>query len=116
MAGSETPCPLDVADGLERAGGEMDFYKELLDLLLEDVPPRIVELRAAAAAADPVKVAGVAHAIKGAAANLAATPLREAALTLEMKGREGVAAGLEPMIERLDAELARLAEFVKTIC
>jgi HPt (histidine-containing phosphotransfer) domain-containing protein len=105
--------PLDLEDGLARAGGELEFYRELLDLLLEDVPPRIGELRSAIGAGDPERVARTAHAIKGAAANLSAHPLRDAAYKLEMKGREGRAAGLEPFVAELEAEFARLSEHVR---
>ncbi len=107
--------PLDLDDGLARAGGELEFYRELLDLLLEDVPPRISELRGAIAAGDAGRVARTAHAIKGAAANLSAHPLREAAYQLEMKGREGRAAGLEPLVAELETEFVRLAEHVRSL-
>ncbi len=114
MTVTELCCPLDVEEGLARAGGEQDFYKELLDLMLEDVPPRLEELRSAVKSADPVRVASVAHAIKGAAANLAALPLRDAAFRLESKGRQGATTGLDPLVDELTREFDRLAEYVKS--
>ena len=79
----EYTCPLDVEDGLARAGGEMDFYKELLDLFLEDVPPRMDELRLAATARDPGRVAAAAHGIKGAARGIGAWKAADAAADVE---------------------------------
>lgn len=107
--------PLELADGLERAGGELGFYRELLDLLLEDVPLRLREVREAVAAGDAVRVARAAHAIKGAAANLSAVPLSEAAFRLECHGRAGRSAGLEEAVRAVEEELARIAQFVRTL-
>lgn len=108
----EYTCPLDIEDGLARAGGEMDFYRELLDLFLDDVPPRMVELRAAAEARDGNRLAAAAHGIKGAAANLSAIALRDCAYQLEQRGRAGDLDGIELQIVELEEELSRLTEFV----
>lgn len=112
MSVMEIACPVDVDEGLARAGGEEDFFRELLQLMLDDVPPRLDDLASAIAERDPAKAASVAHAIKGAAANLAAHPLRDVAYTIEMKGRAGSTEGLEILLDRLRREFDRLAEFV----
>ena len=109
-----TTCPVDMEEGLARAGDEKDFYRELLEMFLEDVPQRIAEVRAAAAGGDPAKMAAAAHGIKGAAANLSAGPVRECAYAIEALGRRGSTDGADPLIAALVAEVERLAEFVKT--
>lgn len=107
-------CPLDLEDGLARAGGEKDFYKELLDLFLEDVPQRVAELRSAIEAGDAARVASAAHSIKGAAANLSAMPVRETAYALETRGRGADLSGAPQLLAQLEAEIERLAEFVSS--
>lgn len=108
-------APLDVDEGLARAGGERDFYRELLDLLLQDVPTRLAELRAALAANQADRVARAAHTIKGAAANLSAHPLRDAAFRVEQCGRSGELAACPALLRDLEAEFGRLAEHVRTL-
>jgi HPt (histidine-containing phosphotransfer) domain-containing protein len=110
----EHACPLDVDDGLARAGEEMEFYRELLDLFMEDVPPRVEEVRQAVTARDAARLSSAAHAIKGAAANLSAVPLRDCAFRMEMRGREGNLEGVDELLRELEDELLRLAEFIRT--
>ncbi len=112
MTQCEQLCPLDLEDGLARAGGEKDFYKELLELFLEDVPQRLTELSSALGANDAARVASAAHSIKGAAANLSAMPVRETAYALETKGRSADLDGAPQLLTQLESEIRRLAEFV----
>lgn len=107
----ETPCPVDLEDGLARAGDDREFYRELLEIFLDDTASRLVELRTGLAAGDCEKLASDAHGIKGAAANLSATFVREAALAIERQGREGNLSNMEEMLQRLEGEVSRLAEF-----
>lgn len=112
---SKPECPVDLDDGLARAGDDLDFYKELIDMFLEDIPERLEELRQAAGAPDPTRLANLAHGIKGAAANLSANAARDAAFQIEMKGKSGDLDGVLPIILRLEDEVQRLAEFAATL-
>jgi len=109
----ETSCPVDLEDGLARAGDDREFYKELLEIFLEDTASRLVDLRASLTAGDCKKVASDAHGIKGAAANLSAIFVRDIALAIEQQGREEDLSNMEELIGRLEGEVGRLADFAR---
>ncbi|MCU0229872.1 MAG: Hpt domain-containing protein [Acidobacteria bacterium] len=107
-------CPVDVADGLSRAGDDRAFYRELLDLFLEDTRQRLGQLEMAVSAGDLEQVADVAHSIKGAAASLAAERARALAWSIESRGRAGDGAGLAALTRDLAAEIERVAAFARS--
>jgi len=55
------------------------------------------------------------HSLKGAAASLAAEPLREAAYQLEMTGRSGDFGNAAALLDQLKVELKRVEEFVQNL-
>lgn len=112
MAPITAPCPVDLADALARAGDDRDFYHELLQMFMDDAPARLEELERAIGQRDHATITAVAHSLKGAAANLSATGVREAAYSLETKGRAGETEGYDDPFRSLREELARLGEFV----
>ncbi len=109
----ETTCPVDLEDGLARVGDDREFYQELLEIFLEDAPERMSELLSALAASDSEQVARSAHSIKGAAANLSATVVRDEALEIEQIGRSGNLDGLEVKVKQLQGSLDQLAIFAR---
>ncbi|MBP7149171.1 MAG: Hpt domain-containing protein [Acidobacteria bacterium] len=108
-------CPVDLQEALGRTGDDRDFFLELLDLFLGDTGDQLGSLRRAVATGDSATVVSVSHAMKGAAANLAAARVREAALAIEKSGREGAVSALDPLIDRLAAEIAVLREYRATL-
>ncbi len=106
-------CPVDLADGLARAGDDREFYRELLDLFLDDARQRLERLAGALSAGDLKEVASAAHSIKGAAANLAAGRARDIAYAIESRGRAGDGTGLAALAGDLAAELERVAAFTR---
>jgi HPt (histidine-containing phosphotransfer) domain-containing protein len=106
-------CPVDLADGLARAGDDREFYRELLDLFLDDARQRLSRLETALSTGDLKEVTSTAHSIKGAAANLAAGRVRDIAYAIESRGRAGDGAGLAALTGDLAAELERVAVFTK---
>jgi HPt (histidine-containing phosphotransfer) domain-containing protein len=115
MTVSADACPLDLADGLSRAGDDRAFYRELLDLFLEDARQRLSQLESALLAGDLNEVAATAHSIKGAAANLAAVRAREIAFAIERGGRAGEAAALAALTGDLAAEIERVAAYTRSL-
>jgi two-component system sensor histidine kinase/response regulator len=80
---------INVQSTLARLGLGFESLKKMLIRFGEGQPRMLEDLRAAVAAVDPAAVARLAHAIAGAAGNLGADALREAAKILESAGREG---------------------------
>ncbi len=112
MSVKNVGCPVDLEEGLARAGDDREFYKELLEIFLDDVPERMKLLRNALKDGDGEQVARAAHAIKGAAANLSATQIFETALQLEQWGREGQLDQSAASIASLDEALVELRAFL----
>jgi diguanylate cyclase (GGDEF)-like protein len=82
---SPTAVYLDVVEGRTRIGGDVGDYLELLRLFEAEV----IAARGELAAAKPDELGPLLHRVKGAAANVAARALAQAALT----GEEALATG-----------------------
>jgi PAS domain S-box-containing protein len=110
----ETPAegaPVDLETALARFDGDMEFFKELLQLFLEDASGQVRKLAAAIEAGQSQAVMEEAHSIKGAAANLGADGVASLALRLEEMGRRGDLSGAAATLAGLKAELSRLEEY-----
>jgi PAS domain S-box-containing protein len=108
---------LDRQEALARVGGDVDLLGELAELLLDSCDGQLSQLRAAADRGDVETLRRVSHGLKGAVATLGAHPAAEAALRLEMLGRDGNLAGvgaaltaLADALDRLKPALTRLVE------
>jgi len=106
--------PLDLRDVMERLEGDRALLDELLDLFLEDCPPKLEGLHQAVDRKDMETVHGLGHAVKGAAANLSLGPIREAAYRIECAGKEGRVADARKAIEDLEAEFERLKKYLSS--
>jgi CheY-like chemotaxis protein len=86
---------------LARMGGDEDLLRDVVQLFLSDCPERMAAIRAAIDAGDPSRLRGEAHTLKGAAANLSAAGLAEAARALEEIGSSRTLSGAEAAWQRL---------------
>jgi HPt (histidine-containing phosphotransfer) domain-containing protein len=73
---------------LRRPEGDEGLLAEVIQLFLEDCPARLAVIKLAIDRGDADQIRVTAHALKGAAGNLSATGLFEAASTLERLGGE----------------------------
>lgn len=113
-----SPAVLDRALALERVDGDLELLREIAVLFLENLPLWLGELRDAAARHDLQTLSHSAHGLKGSIANFGAHPAFQAALTLEMIGRNQSGASptevhaallaLESTLEALTPELKAL--------
>ncbi len=103
-----TAAPLDRHVALGRVGGDVALLKELLELFSEECQQWRADIRRAIHERDATVLQRTAHTLKGAVGNFGATAVFEAALRLEMMGRDGNLAGVEEAFARLLAELDRL--------
>jgi HPt (histidine-containing phosphotransfer) domain-containing protein len=78
----------DRAAILERLGGDEELLSDVIGLFVADCPARLNAIKAAVMARQPDAIRAEAHALKGAAGNLAATRLFNAAEVLERIGAE----------------------------
>ncbi|MAE63923.1 MAG: hypothetical protein CMJ18_06585 [Phycisphaeraceae bacterium] len=106
-AESDDDAPINHADALKRCMGNADFLRKMLEKFQAQSETDVGELAEALEQGDAERLARVAHRFKGAAANISAGPLREAALALEQSGRDG---DLEAAATAFDAVRSRLAE------
>jgi len=109
------PQVVDLDRALVRVGGDKEFYRELLGILLEGTPEQVQEMREAIETGAAERLERVAHSLKGAAASLEAGPVRDAALRLEMLGREADLAAAPQVLAELEAELGRLRQFAEEV-
>ena len=93
---------------LQDAGGGAGLVAELVDLFVDDVPPRLASIREAVAARDPEALVRTAHGLKGSAATLGADGMAELCRQMEASGREGEVLQAEDLLESLEAEFERV--------
>jgi len=101
-------------EALDRAGGDEELFREVAALFVEESPGQMERLRGAVEARDADALAAAAHGLKGSVANFGAEAARQAALRLEMIGREGpldeAPAALAELETKMSALTARMAE------
>lgn len=87
--------------------GDPAFVAEVIDIYIEDAPPRIEAMRSAIAAGDATKLASAAHALKSSSGNVGASAVRELCAHLEAHGLTGAAEKLAELErEYADAVMA----------
>jgi two-component system, sensor histidine kinase and response regulator len=108
---------LDEAEALSRVGDDPQLLGELAEVFLGECPRLLEDIRTAVAKRDTPKLRLAAHSLKGAIDNFAAQGAYQAALRLEMLGRDGnlaeaeqACAGLQKEIDRLLPAVANLAD------
>jgi CheY-like chemotaxis protein len=108
---------LDMADALERTGGDRGFLAEMVEVMLEDLPARVQAIRDGVAAGDTNAICQTAHTLKGMAATVSARPIMGLAVEIERMGKddelhtvEEALSQVERYAERLRREAAALSE------
>ncbi|MBS7791385.1 PAS domain S-box protein [Roseococcus sp. SDR] len=117
-AGSSAPRPataalpvvagLDMAAGLKASNGQPRLYRRVLEIFLHSTD--VAALQAGLVAGDVAAARRAAHSLKGAAATVGATTLRDGAASLEADLAQGdaVLERLQPRAAALEMELAAL--------
>jgi HPt (histidine-containing phosphotransfer) domain-containing protein len=115
---TEEPDPdsLDrtVINGLKelREPGQPDPLRELIELFLKDVQPRLVSMGQAAAAGDLPRLAAAAHTLKGSASNLGARHLAALCAVLEKQAKTEAAPNTAETLANLSAEFDRVRQLL----
>jgi signal transduction histidine kinase/DNA-binding response OmpR family regulator len=110
---ARTPSPVDRDAVLERLGGDADLFADVARLFLEFCPVGVSAIKAAIDDHDAGALRTTAHALRGAAANLSAEALCEAAQTLERLGAESRLEPAEAAWRRLSVEAAAVMDSLR---
>lgn len=106
-------APVDLAAALHWAGGDRALLVELVGVFVEEAPRRLAELREATLVRDAPTVERLSHAIKGSAAILGASDLREASAALEERAMENRLEGEPALQARFESEFERVLAFFR---
>jgi two-component system, sensor histidine kinase and response regulator len=107
---------LDTAAALSRVEGDRDLLEELVRLFMEECPGNLNEIRHAVDTGDADVLLRLTHTIKGAAMNLGALKVSDAASALEDHTRGGDVANAAPLVENLVREIALLLPELDSFC
>ncbi|HWY87630.1 MAG TPA: response regulator [Gemmataceae bacterium] len=99
---------INYQDLLERVDGNMRLVSEIAQMLLEDCPQWMAEIRESICQGDASRLKLAAHTFSGAVANFGAEEAHKAARALESMGRSGNLAGAHAALIDLESALDRL--------
>jgi len=110
------PAPIEAIDQndvLERLGGDEHLFAEVIRLFLEECPHHLAHIKSAVDHRDAERIRTAAHALKGAAGNLSANGLFEAAHVLERIGAEARIEAAEGAWRRLSVEASHAMDALR---
>ena len=93
---------------LARVGGDAELLGEMAAMFLDECPRHVSGIRQAVAGHDARSLESAAHALRGSVSNFTARRASQAALSLELMGRDGDLTGSEQALAALEEELERL--------
>jgi two-component system, sensor histidine kinase and response regulator len=104
---------IDEAALRNRVADDEELLATVVRMFLDDCPVRLAAIKAAVTRRDPEAVRTTAHALKGAAGNLGAVGLFEAASTLERLAAESRMDAAEAAWRRLSAESVNVIDALR---
>ena len=111
MSKEQNISVMDSSTVLERIGGDLTFLDELLDLYTEEYSARHKDLQKAVEQSDFIRIAEIAHGLKGASANLSLTKLQKASYELELSAKKKNKENVMRNFHHLDVEFQKLSEW-----
>ena len=103
----------DRAAFLDRAMGDVEFARVLVETFLQDIPPQIEILATAASGGDGRLAERQAHRIRGASANMSGEAMRGTAAEMEAAAKAGDLVTLGRLMPELRRRFAELAAELK---
>jgi PAS domain S-box-containing protein len=110
------PEILDESTLRARFEGEPDLLRDVVNLFLDDCPKLLDGVRGAVERGDARGLERAAHKLKGTVANFSARAAYDAALRLEVMGREGHLEQARETLGRLDSALQELRPVLLNLC
>ncbi len=118
-SGSNNDAPsrevFDVAEALERVGGDRELLAELVKLFEGESPRLLQEMREAIAREDAVALERAAHALKGSVGNFAAAAAVAAAQELERVARSGLLTQARALYSALETEIQQFRQALENL-
>ena len=105
--------PVDWTLLMEVADGDQEFASELIDTFIQSGDTVLAEIREAVRRGDLVAISRGAHSLKGASANIRATPLSCVAGQLEDAARAGATDRVAQLHRQLAAESDRTVAYLR---
>ena len=110
------PGVFDINDALERVEGDRELLEEIARIFIGECPGNMDAIRQAHAAGDARILERIAHAVKGASANLSAAAVSQAAFELEKLAASGNLANAGASIDKLQREVGALLPYLASVC
>ena len=105
---AEPDLVLDISTLLAAFDNDLNFFKEVVDIFINDYPPMLVSLNDAVSAKDAERLQRSAHSLKGMLRNFQAEAAALKALELENLGRSGSCEGAEALCRLLEKDMTQL--------
>jgi two-component system sensor histidine kinase/response regulator len=113
---SRVEVEFEEEDLLERLSGNEELAQRVVSIFLDDMPRQLAVLAEAVNGGDGNAASQIAHAIKGAAANVGGTQIRELAWKLEQLGKTGDFDQASALVRELSASFARTRAPMERFC
>ena len=107
--------PLDEQAIMERVGGDPALLVEVVELLREDVPKLLTQLRVAIRSRDLPTVARMAHTLKGELSNFTKNGAYLTAIELVEASHNGDVLAVTEVLDRLEEEVGRLMDELQVL-
>lgn len=104
----------DLEGALKRVRGKEPLLRELLSMLLQDLPQALAEIDAAVSNDDADQLERTAHRLRGAVSTICAEAVTEAARQIELLARSKALAEASPAIDNLHRHVADLVTTMHT--
>ena len=101
---------LDLDDVMERVGGDFEFLASMAEVLRDDYPGQIQDIRESVQAGDADRVKKLAHTVKGIAGNLGGSRAAEKALAIELLATDSRLDDCNEAVSELETTLGELLE------
>lgn len=100
---------------LDRMGGDVELLQEITGIFISEYPHMMNEIRTAIQVGDAGRLQHSAHTLKGSVANFGAQAAVDAALELELMGREGDLRSAPEGLRALELHFAALAPALESL-
>jgi HPt (histidine-containing phosphotransfer) domain-containing protein len=104
---------VDRIELMDRLGDDRALFDDVIAIFLDDCPRRLAAIKTAVDQSDATEIEETAHVLKGAAGNLSATRLFDAAQTLERIGAKGRLGAAEAAWRRLSIEATQVMDTLR---